>query len=107
MMPERPMPPVMADVRRPHLSASKKAGTEMTSINIPDTPDARNDEVAEDIPACENSRGAYYGAVSMSVTQERHMLNIGYSRKAHRQYQIVGPSPTRKEPRPFSPGTLS
>lgn len=64
---ERPMPPVIADVRLPHLSASKKAGTDIASIRIPDTPDARNDAVAENRPACENSRGAYYYVVRKFV----------------------------------------
>lgn len=67
MMPERPMPPVMADVRLPHLSASKKAGTDIASMSIPETPDARNEAVAEDSPACENSRGAYYHVISIVV----------------------------------------
>lgn len=61
------MPPVIADVRRPHLSASKKAGTDIASMRIPDTPDARNDAVAEDSPACENNRGAYYYGVRIFV----------------------------------------
>lgn len=59
-MPERPTPPVMAEVRLPHLSASKKAGTDIASMSIADTPDARNDAVSEDNPAWENRRGAYY-----------------------------------------------
>lgn len=48
---ERPRPPVMAEVRRPHLSDSKKAGIEIANIKMPDMPDARNDAVAEDKPA--------------------------------------------------------
>lgn len=71
MIPERPMPPVIADVLRPHLSASKKAGTDIANMRIPDTPDARNDAVAEDSPACENSRGAYYCVVRISISAKK------------------------------------
>lgn len=61
----------MADVRRPHLSASKKAGTDIASISIAETPDARNDAVAEDSPACENNSGAYYHVVSHFYEYEK------------------------------------
>lgn len=82
------MPPVIADVLLPHLSARRKAGTDIASISIPDTPDARNDAVAEESPACEKSRGAYYCVVSIQVrmreadpgqltTHVKHAVNPG------------------------------
>lgn len=95
-MPERPMPPVIADVLRPHLSASKKAGTDIASMSIPDTPDARNDAVAEDSPAWENSMGAYYSVVSISMrtrqkyggTSMTHIKHPVYSRELnHAQHE--------------------
>lgn len=60
MQPESSTPPVIADVRLPHLSASRKPGMEMANIRIDETPEARNDALSEDRPACENRTGAYW-----------------------------------------------
>lgn len=51
MTPDKSTPPVIAEVLRPHLSASKKAGTEIANIKIADSPEARKDAVCEDNPA--------------------------------------------------------
>ena len=56
---ERPMPPVMAEVRRPHLSAKRKAGMEMASMRMAERPEARKEAVASGRPACAKSMGAY------------------------------------------------
>jgi hypothetical protein len=45
MQPDKPMPPVIAEVRRPHLSANKKAGTLMMSMRMAERPDARKEAV--------------------------------------------------------------
>lgn len=50
----------MAEVRRPHLSASRNAGMEMANMRIAERPDARKDAVDEDSPACEKRVGAYW-----------------------------------------------
>lgn len=99
-MPERPMPPVMADVRRPHLSASKKAGTEIASISIADTPDARNDAVFEESPACENKRGAYCDVVSnfrvydgWLSTHVKHTVDSGELDHTQHEKRQHGPGP--------------
>jgi hypothetical protein len=39
------VPPEMVAVRRPHLSAKRKAGIDMASIAIAETPEARNEAV--------------------------------------------------------------
>jgi hypothetical protein len=59
MVPERTMPPVMADARRPHLSARREAGILKKSIKIAETPDARNEAVCEGNPAWAKIVGAY------------------------------------------------
>jgi hypothetical protein len=41
----------MAEVRRPHLSASKKPGIDTSSMAMDDTPDAMSDELVEEMPA--------------------------------------------------------
>jgi hypothetical protein len=41
MQEDNATPPVMAEALLPHLSASKKAGIDTTSISIPDIPDAK------------------------------------------------------------------
>jgi hypothetical protein len=51
MMPARRRPPDMAEVRRPHLSASKKPGIDTRSMAMDDTPDAMSDELVEEMPA--------------------------------------------------------
>ncbi len=50
----------MAEVRRPHLSASMNAGRETSSIVIEETPEATRDELLAVIPAWVKSAGAYY-----------------------------------------------
>lgn len=45
------IPPVIAEALLPHLSANKKAGTDTTSIKMPEIPDAKNEAVSEDRPA--------------------------------------------------------
>lgn len=66
----RPRPPVIAEVRRPHLSARRKAGIEIASIRMAETPEARNEAVEDESPACEKRTGAYYHLVSI-VLQSR------------------------------------
>jgi hypothetical protein len=57
---DRPRPPDMADVRRLHLSAKRKAGTEMASMRIAERPDARKDTWLPGRPAWAKRVGAYY-----------------------------------------------
>jgi hypothetical protein len=54
------IPPIMVEVRRPHLSANKKAGMDMANIKIAERPEARKPAVFPDNPACLNNVGAYY-----------------------------------------------
>lgn len=54
------MPPLITEVRRPHLSANKKPGMEIANIRIDDKPEARNEALSVDSPACSKSTGAYY-----------------------------------------------
>lgn len=48
----------MVDARRPQISESRMAGMVETKMRMADTPDARNDASADDIPACRKRRGA-------------------------------------------------
>lgn len=54
------IPPVMADVRRPHLSARRKAGIEIASMRIAERPDARKEDVDPERPAWAKRVGAYF-----------------------------------------------
>lgn len=60
MQPESITPPVMADVRLPHLSASMNPGMETANMRMDETPEAKKDALSEDKPACENRIGAYW-----------------------------------------------
>jgi hypothetical protein len=55
----RPKPPMMVLVRRPHLSARRRAGTEATTRTMPETPEARKEDSLLVRPACWKRRGAY------------------------------------------------
>jgi len=57
------IPPQIAEVRRPHLSARSVAGMLKASMRIAETPDARNDAVLDGIPAWAKIVGAYCEAV--------------------------------------------
>lgn len=71
---ERQIPPVMAEVRRPHLSANKKAGIETMAMAMVAMPDAINDELSSaEMPACVNRTGAYY-TVSDNLQSDGHSL---------------------------------
>jgi len=59
MVPERITPPQIADVRRPHLSASRVAGMLKANIRMAETPEARKDAVCEGMPAWAKMVGAY------------------------------------------------
>lgn len=54
------------DARRPHLSASKKAGMEVRKMRIADTPEAKNDALEDERPACSKSSGAYYVSLELA-----------------------------------------
>jgi len=56
---DNPIPPDMAEARRPHLSANKKAGIETTSMRIEESPDARKVACSPGMPAWANKTGAY------------------------------------------------
>jgi hypothetical protein len=60
---ERISPPDIADVRRPHLSARRKAGTDMASMRMAESPEAKNEACSPGIPAWENKTGAYFESV--------------------------------------------
>jgi hypothetical protein len=52
-------PPTTVDVRRPHLSARRKAGIVTIRMRSADTPDARKEAVLLVRPADWKRRGAY------------------------------------------------
>jgi hypothetical protein len=45
------IPPQSVEARRPILSVKRKAGMDVTQRRIAETPDAKNDALAEDSPA--------------------------------------------------------
>ena len=51
MLPDKPNPPAIVHVLRPHASAQRKAGMDMARIKMADTPDARNEASPLDKPA--------------------------------------------------------
>ena len=57
---ERASPPYMVEARRPQRSESRKAGMEVTKIRTAEMPDAKNEALDEDRPACWKRRGAYF-----------------------------------------------
>ena len=48
---DKPRPPTMTIVRRPHLSAKRKAGIEIATIRIAERPEARNEASPAGRPA--------------------------------------------------------
>lgn len=76
---ESASPPEIAEVRRPHLSASSNAGMEIASISIAETPDARKDAVWFGRPACAKRVGAYWTAVSDQISRKVTLARFGYA----------------------------
>lgn len=75
MRPERITPPLIADVRLPHLSARMEAGIDTTSIVTEETPDAISEELDCEMPAWSNKAGAYYLGQSLSRKNNRGFLH--------------------------------
>jgi hypothetical protein len=59
IQPDRMTPPVIAEVRLPHLSARRKPGMLIASMRMPETPEARKEALSDDSPACLKRMGAY------------------------------------------------
>lgn len=74
MQVERTRPPVITEVRRPQVSARRRAEMEIRSMRIAETPEARKDEVPEGIPAWATRVGAYYFCQSLKFLLNIHML---------------------------------
>lgn len=93
MQNERRMPPVRAEVRRPHLSARRKAGMEIASMRIVERPEARKDAVFEARPACAKRMGAYWDMLGRFGDSGGEDVHI----KLH-QYRTIESYPARITP---------
>src|SRR3569833_2839674 len=94
--PDSVTPPAMADVRLPHLSTKRNAGTDTTSISTAETPDARKEAVFDETPACEKRIGAYcynsgLAQQSMIYPCARSVCTVSYSRRSLHLYPIAEP----------------
>lgn len=76
-------------VRRPNLSTIKKAGIDIANMRIPDTPEATNEAVPLERPACAKRVGAYYLVVS--EMPDFVVKRVVFVRRAHHRYHRAVP----------------